>query len=158
MSLKSICALCAAAVLLSACASTDSQIVSVMQKKDKVLTCKEIMLEMNEAEFYRKAAEDNKGPKLKNLVMPLGYVSTYVKAENAIDASSARIEYLNRVYEIQDCDNPSSEANRRPPANLQGVGGYGPGQGSGYQGAGYYNHDAQAPGHVMSQLDEQWYW
>ncbi len=106
----------AAAVLLSACAGQKSTKVVSLQKKDKSLSCKEVMLEVNEAEFYRRTAEKNKGPQLKSLLMPLGYISTYVSAEDAIGASDARIEYLNRIYEILDCDNQDRRVNHAAAA------------------------------------------
>ena len=92
-------------LILSACGSGDySTSVKAMQRKDKRLSCKEILLEMNEAEHYRKMAHKNKGPKLKNVLMPLGYVSTYMNAEEAIGASEARVGYLDQIYEIMRCD------------------------------------------------------
>jgi hypothetical protein len=92
-------------VIVSACSSSTSPQVQAMQKKDKQLTCKEVLLEMNEAQFYQKMAQKNKGPNLKNILMPLGYISTYVSAEDAIEASSARVDYLDKIYGIMDCEN-----------------------------------------------------
>lgn len=91
-------------VLVSGCASSSSPKVKAMQRKDKLLTCKEILLEMNEAEFYRATAQKNKGPSVKNMLMPLGYISTYMSAEEAIGAAEARVDYLDRIYQIMDCD------------------------------------------------------
>ena len=93
---------------IAACAGKPSPQVAAMQKKDKFLSCKEILLEINEAEFYRRTAEKNKNPGVSNILMPLGYISTYVNAEEAIKAANARAEYLNRIYEILDCENPNS--------------------------------------------------
>ncbi len=92
------------AVALSACSGARSHKVQALQKKDKNLSCREIKLEINEAEFYRKTADNNKQPGVKSLLMPLGYISTYVDADDAASAASARIDYLNRVYEILNCD------------------------------------------------------
>lgn len=100
----------AIALSVSACASHDSTSVKSMQRKDKKLTCKEILLEMNEAEFYKNMAQKNKGPNLKNVLMPLGYISTYMNAEEAIGSSQARIDYLDRIYQIMDCDESSPQA------------------------------------------------
>ena len=111
--LKSLTAILAISFLVSACSGVSSTKVASLQKKDKFLSCKEIMLEQNEAAFFRKTAEKNKGPSFRNVVMPLGYISTYVDAEKAIEASDSRIEYLNRIYDILDCDNPDAEANKR---------------------------------------------
>lgn len=95
-----ICAVC----LLAACAGKESVKVTELQKKDKGLSCKEIKLEVNEAEYYKKAAENNKTPGVQSLLMPLGYVSTYVDAEEAQHAAQARVDYLNRIYDILKCD------------------------------------------------------
>ena len=78
--------------------------IKSLQRKDKKLSCREILLEMNEAEFYRDTAHRNRGPKLKNILMPLGYVSTYMDSEEAISAAEARVSYLDRIYEILRCD------------------------------------------------------
>src|SRR5690348_14591430 len=77
---------------LCACAGKDSVKVSPLQKKDKTMSCSEVMLEINEAEFYRKTAEHNKNPDVKTLLMPLGYISTYMNAKDATDAADARID------------------------------------------------------------------
>ncbi len=104
-------------LMLSACAGEESVKVTSLQKKDKNLSCREIRLEINEAEHYRKTAERNKNPKVKSLLMPLGYISTYVNAEEASGAANARIDYLNRIYDILDCDNnPAQVKEQRYPA------------------------------------------
>lgn len=56
---------------LSACDGDKSPKVQALQKKDKNLSCSEVMLEMNEAEFFRKTAEKNKGPKIKSYLCHL---------------------------------------------------------------------------------------
>ena len=92
-------------LVLSACGGTErSTVVKSLQKKDKRLSCKEILLEMNESDFYREMAYKNKGPRLKNVLMPLGYISTYMDAEEAIEAAEARVSYLDKIYEIMRCD------------------------------------------------------
>lgn len=117
--IKKLSALGVVLAMTAACSSsTDvSTKVQAMQKKDKQLTCKEILLEMNEAEFYRGVANKNKGPKLKYVLMPLGYISTYMNAEEAIEASNARVSYLDKIYEISGCGlNGGQEA---VPVNYQ---------------------------------------
>lgn len=99
-----IVSLCIALTLTACGTSVRSKKVKALQRKDKLLTCKEILLEMNEAEFYRSTAERNKGPSMKSVLMPLGYISTYMDAEEAIKAAAARVDYLDRVYQIMDCD------------------------------------------------------
>lgn len=93
--------------LVAACSGQSAPKIRAMQKQDKNRTCKELLLEMNEAQFYMKAAQRNQGPKLKNILMPLGYISTYMNAEDAIDSADARTEYLDKIYNIMDCDAPA---------------------------------------------------
>lgn len=104
-----------AGIVLSACAGEKSEKVTALQKKDKNLSCDEVMLEINEAEFYRKTAENNKTPKVKSILMPLGYVSTYMDAEDAVGAADSRIDYLNRIYDILKCDDPKERVVRNYP-------------------------------------------
>jgi hypothetical protein len=112
--IKKICMLGSVLLLATACSSTggagSTPKVQAMQKKDKQLSCKEILLEMNEAEFYKGMANKNKGPRLKNVLMPLGYISTYMNAEEAIEASNARVSYLDKVYDIMGCEEEGMQA------------------------------------------------
>lgn len=88
--------------------------VKSLQKNDKNLSCREILLEMNEAQFYNKMAHKNRGVKLKNVLMPLGYISTYMDSEDAIGAAQARVEYLDRIYEIMHCEDQEKELEKLP--------------------------------------------
>ena len=123
---KHMTTIAVAVVMLTACAGEKSPKVTSLQKRDKNLSCSEVQLEINEAEFYRKTAEQNKNPKIKSLIMPLGYISTYVDAEEASNAADARIEYLNRIYDILNCDSPQAHQRSARYDNV----GYG-GQGGG---------------------------
>lgn len=106
---KAMC-LIALTSLLASCAGKESKKIASLQKKDKKLSCQEILLEMNEAEFYRDVAYKNRGPKLKNVLMPLGYISTYMDAGEAIDAAEARVDYLDRIYQILRCEERAEKA------------------------------------------------
>jgi len=103
-------------VMTVACGGSDSQSVKVksLQKKDKNLSCREILLEMNEAQFYDRMAHKNRGVKLKNVLMPLGYISTYMDSEDAIGAAQARVEYLDKIYEIMRCEDRERELEKLP--------------------------------------------
>ncbi len=110
--LKKIATLGCLLALVSACGdSEDAKFTKVkaLQKSDKNLSCREILLEMNEANFYDKMAHKNRGVKLKNVLMPLGYISTYMDAEDAIGAARARVEYLDKIYEIMRCEDQERE-------------------------------------------------
>jgi hypothetical protein len=106
-------------LIVAACGGSEteeSQVVKVkaLQKNDKNLSCREILLEMNEAQFYDKMAHKSRGVKLKNVLMPLGYVSTYMNAEDAIGAAQARVEYLDKIYEIMHCEEREKELEKLP--------------------------------------------
>lgn len=158
-------------LLLGACAGDQSVKVTSLQKKDKNLNCSEVMLEINEAEFYRKTAEGNKNLKVKSVLMPLGYVSTYVNAEEAVDAADARIDYLNRIYDILNCDNPTSRARSEDGKRSYGAAprgaeprpvGFTPMEQSSSRGEVFYHRQpAPIPASAMPQnrgLHDDWYW
>lgn len=110
--IKNIITILCLTAFISACAGQKSTTVKTMQRKDKQLTCKEILLEMNEAEFYKSTAEKNKGPSIGSMLMPLGYISTYMNAEEAIGAAGARVDYLDRIYQIMECDAKSGKTHQ----------------------------------------------
>jgi hypothetical protein len=93
-----------ALLTLSACSGEEAVKVESLQKKDKNLSCAEVQLEINEAEFYKRTAEKKKQPGVTSLLMPLGYISTYMNAADAASAADARIDYLNRIFTILQCD------------------------------------------------------
>lgn len=109
----------AISMVLSACAGENSTQVQAMQRKDKQLSCKEVLLEMNEAQFYKKMAQKNKDPKLKTVLMPLGYISTYMGAEEAMETASARIDYLDKIYDIMDCEKNNAGFQQQPVSSYQ---------------------------------------
>ncbi|MDB2414342.1 hypothetical protein N9W34_01055 [Rickettsiales bacterium] len=112
MALNKIILLGFSIMLLGGCSTAGGEYkkVQAMQRKDKNLSCKEVLLEMNEAEFYKQMAFKNKGPKLKNILMPLGYVSTYMDANEVIESANARVSYLDRIYEIMQCESKRASA------------------------------------------------
>ena len=93
---------------LSACSGVRSNAVVPVQSKDKQLNCKEIILEMNEAEQYKSAAENNKNPDMRSFLAPLGYMYTMTSANEAIDSAEKRINYLREVYQISGCTSGAS--------------------------------------------------
>ncbi len=106
MKIFKIALLCMAALVIAACGK-ESQVGSrsPVKKDDKFLTCDELMLEINDAQFYRDQAEKNKGLNVRNVVWPVGYPYTYSSAAEAIELSNERIQYLSNIYQIKKCDN-----------------------------------------------------
>jgi hypothetical protein len=94
---------------LSSCGQ-QSEKVEPLKRTDKNLNCDDIQLEINEAEFYKKQALDNKRLGIKSIVMPLGYIDTFMSADEAIEAAEARIQYLNRIFDIKKCDTKEGKA------------------------------------------------
>lgn len=89
---------------LAACSGKKSAQVVALQESDKNLSCREIKLEMNEAEFYLKNAKRNKGMGITDIFTPIGYMSTYKSASKAEDSANDRIEYLAKIHDIMHCE------------------------------------------------------
>jgi len=90
-------------ILLASCSGVRSSSVVPVQSKDKQLTCRDILLEINEAEQYKAAAEKNKNPDVRSFMAPLGYMYTITSANEAITSSEKRIAYLRDIYRISGC-------------------------------------------------------
>ena len=98
----------ASLLLLTACGAKYSPKVSVMKPYDKSLSCEEIALERNEAEYVKKMASSNRSS-LTNVFRPIGVFGTVSSANDSIDASNNREDYLNSIYQIKQCDNPEKK-------------------------------------------------
>lgn len=97
--------------LVSACSGEKTPVVEPVQKTDKTLTCEEIMFEINDSEQYIKQAGEKKALGIKSIVMPLGYIDTYMTADEAIAAANQRIDYLKRIYDIKSCEAQKQQMN-----------------------------------------------
>ncbi len=95
-------------LLLSSCGE-HAEKVDTLKRGDKNLSCSDVQLEINEADQYKKMAYDKQKLGIKSIVMPLGYIDTYMSADDAVGAADARINYLNRIYDIKKCDPVNSE-------------------------------------------------
>ncbi len=100
---KKILTLSVVTVFLTSCGER-SEKVETLKRGDKNLSCPEVQLEINEAEQYKKMAYDKQRLGIKSIVMPLGYIDTYMSADEAVQAAEARIQYLNKIFEIKRCD------------------------------------------------------
>ncbi len=94
--------------------------IQAVQKGDKQLSCKDIVLEMNEAEFHKNTALDRKKGRIEDFILPYCYPAGYVNANNAQKAAQARIDYLNQVYELMDCSAKTKFESRKlsPPPTV----------------------------------------
>lgn len=90
--------------------------VKPIQKSDKDLSCKDIVMELNETEFYKKSAEQRKKGRIEDILFPYCYPAGYLNANNTEKQSQSRLEYLNQLYEINDCATKSRfESHKLPP-------------------------------------------
>jgi hypothetical protein len=112
---------------LSSCScgsSVYSTDVKPVQKTDKELSCKDIVMELNEAEFYKKAAEERKKGRIEDIIFPYCYPAGYLNANKAEKLTVSRLEYLNQIYELNDCAAKSKFESRKlppPPTSYQDV-------------------------------------
>lgn len=94
-----------------------------IQDSDKQLSCKEVVLSINEAEQYRKKAMETRGITADQALLPLCWAPTYLSAQDAVAAADERLEYLGNIYDLLNCGNK----NKPPVQTLPPPPGYRPG-------------------------------
>lgn len=99
-----------ALVALAACGTRSETGKPAMTRNDKRLSCEDLLLEINDAKFLHDQAEKNKGLNFKNVIWPVGYPETYSSAEEAISNTTARVQYLQNIFNIKKCDDPNTKA------------------------------------------------
>lgn len=102
---------------LAACSCSAPLKVTSIQRGDKQLTCKDIILEINEAEHYRDQAQKTRGVSVSEVLTPTCWVSGYVDSAGAVNSANARINYLGQIYDLLDCARQSTT----PPPKVQPV-------------------------------------
>jgi len=95
--------------MLYSCTCANPLIVSEIQKSDKKLTCKDVILEINESEHYRDLAAREEGIGFGEALMPVCWVSSFVNASRARKAAEDRISYLGHIYDVMDCGGKSDK-------------------------------------------------
>lgn len=96
-------------VMVASCDCSTPLEITAIQKSDKKLACKDIILEINEAEHYRGEALESKKITIGKLFMPTCWVSGYVNGEQAMKTADARIDYLGHIYDLLDCGGMQGE-------------------------------------------------
>lgn len=104
--LKNTAYIAIAGVTLAACSGKQSPRAAQITTVDKQMSCEELQLEINDAEYIRQTALQNRGLSARNILWPFGYPSTYMSAEEALQSAERRLAYLQRVYAIKDCKRP----------------------------------------------------
>lgn len=113
---------------VSACNCGTPLKIKPIQKNDKNLTCKDVILEINEAEFFRKEGENAKKITPDKYLLPMCWLSGYTSGNEAVDAANQRINYLSQLYDILDCGGKNKDTTQTGNIPPQ-PGGYGyPGQ------------------------------
>ncbi len=105
-------------LLLSCTCGVPLRVTSV-QRSDKKLTCKDVILEINESEEYRKQGAIEKGIGFGEILAPLCWVNGYLDGRSAVGSANARIEYLGHIYDLLDCGGKGKDKDQQqPPAML----------------------------------------
>ena len=107
---KSALGICLVALSLASCNCNPPLEVTAIQKSDKKLACKDIILEINEAEHYRAEAVESRKVGFGELFMPTCWISGYVNGQQAIKSAAARIDYLGHIYDLLDCGGANASA------------------------------------------------
>lgn len=112
---RNIIALLSIVALVTACTCITPFKVTSIQRSDKKLTCKDVILEINEAEHYREEAAKERGVGIGEVLMPICWLTGYVDGEQGIKSANARIEYLGNIYDLLDCGGRTESGNMPPP-------------------------------------------
>ncbi len=99
---------------LAACNCGTPIKIKSIQQDDKSLTCKDVILEINESEFFRKEAAIAQRITLEEAFTPTCWLSTYMSGSEAARAANERIQYLSQLYDILDCGGRSSAPTNAP--------------------------------------------
>ena len=106
---KTVLAVSACALLLCGCAR--SVAVERVKLGDAQLTCAQLFTEIQEAEKFRKAAEDHKGFTGTNTAAAVFFwpalFVTYSDANEAIRAADERKANLTKLYSEKHCEQSS---------------------------------------------------
>lgn len=84
--------------------------IKSIQASDKSLTCKDIIMEINEAEFYRQEGRKAQGIEFQEALVPMCWLGGYLEGRSAIDAADGRINYLSHIYDLLECGGRSYNA------------------------------------------------
>ncbi len=103
-------------VQVFSCTCTHPLKVTPIQKSDKKLSCKEVILEINESEHYKDLAKKESGIHFGNILMPVCWVTSSVDASKAVAAANERIKYLGKIYDVLDCGGKTEQSDKNVAA------------------------------------------
>jgi hypothetical protein len=108
-------------LFVSSCACPYVYEIDSFQPGDKDKSCNQIVMEINEAEYFRKKATNNKGTKVDYALNPFCYPSGFLSSDRAMRSAEQRLDYLNQIYEMRGC----GRNNRDGSSAGTGMGGQG---------------------------------
>lgn len=104
--------------LLAGCGGVKSVVITPIKETDKKMKCADLVVEINEAQFFVEQARNNRGLTLRNVIWPFGYPFTFMSSNQAEEAAQSRVDYLKQLYSIQKCDRRESRTISGRPARL----------------------------------------
>jgi len=96
--------------------------VTPIQRGDKRLNCKEIILEINEVEHHRDRAYRARNVSAGEALMPVCWVTDYMDADEAVSNAEDRIEYLSNIYNLLNCGGDAGYRPAPPPGQTPAPG------------------------------------
>ena len=76
------------------------------KESDKLLTCQQLLLEMNDAKHWNRKAHAARQMGITDYLLPVSYLSTRMSANDAIATTAKRINRLQDIYQIKGCAQP----------------------------------------------------
>lgn len=110
------CVISLLVVTVTACSCKAPLKVRPIQRGDKKMSCKELILEINEAEHYREAANEARHISVIDTLTPWCAASEFTDGNGAITAADERIDYLGQIYDLLECGGSDQQPKPRPPA------------------------------------------
>ncbi|MEM7617443.1 MAG: hypothetical protein AAF195_03585 [Pseudomonadota bacterium] len=89
---------------LVACSCPRVVEIDAIQKSDKSLTCRDIKLEINEAEYFRRISSKNQFDKVEYYVNPVCLPSGYINNAKSEQSANKRLDYLANLYNLLGCN------------------------------------------------------
>lgn len=122
MDLQQIGLVTTLATVLSGCATP--HVVRAVQTADTSMTCRQLEMEMSEADRFRDAAQREKGVTGTNVAAVLFFwpamIGTYSNANEAIAAADTRKAHLNGIYVQKKCGEKTQVADAVAPVVVKG--------------------------------------
>lgn len=101
--------------ILVGCTCNPPLRITPIQRDDKTLSCRGVILEINEAEYYRRHALTSMKRNAVKLYAPTCVLTGALTGKAAVDAADQRIEYLAEIYRLLQCAGKPMD----PPTDIE---------------------------------------